>query len=158
VAAETKIIIEKVKPYDGEYELDFTQALSAREWRWVKQISQGDITPLAAAENLSDPDFIVALAVIAMCRAGKITKDQVLSVADVLADAPMDGAHITLLIGEEDEDEIPPALTVDPEKSSLNGSTDNEQQTSKPSPPDGPSSQNDSDLWGSSREPTGATK
>lgn len=158
MAAETKIVIEKVKPYDGEYELDFAQALSAREWRWMKQISQGDITPLAASENLSDPDFIVALAVIAMCRAGKITKDQVLNVADVLADAPMDGAHITLLIGEEDEEEIPPALTVEPQKSSLRSSTVNGKETSEQSPPDGPSSKTDSDLWGSSREPTGATK
>lgn len=158
MAAETKIIIEKVKPYDGEYELDLTQALSAREWRWVKQISQGDITPLAAAENLSDPDFIVALAVIAMCRAGKITKDQVLQVADVLADAPMDGAHITLLIGEEVEDEVPPVLTVEPERSSENGSTETAQTTTGESLPDGTTSRNDSDLWGSNLEPTGATK
>lgn len=158
MAAETKIIIASIKPYDGEYELDFSQALSAREWRWVKQISQGDITPLAAAENLSDPDFIVALACIAMCRTKKITKEQVLSVAEVLADAPMDGAHITLMLGEEDEDEIPPALTVEPETSSSRSSTENDRLTSEQLNNGGPSSSADSGLWGSSPERIGATR
>ena len=156
MAAETKIIIDKVKPYDGEYELDFAQALSAREWRWVKQISDGDITPLAT--NLSDPDFIVALACIAMHRSGKVTKEQVLQVADVLSDAPMDGAHITLVIGEEVEEDVPPASTVEPDRSSLRSSAENDNKTSGLSLIDGESSKPGSDPWGSSLEPTGATK
>lgn len=156
MAAETKIIVKNIKPYDGEYELDLAQAFSAREWRWVKQISEGDVTPLTV--NLADPDFIVAIIVIAMVRAGKITRKQVMQVADVLADAPMDEAHITLVLGEEAEEEVPPALTVEPERSSSSGSTENGKPESTPQPNGGSSSSSASAPWGANLDPTGATK
>ena len=110
-----RIVITGIPPYDGDYELDSDRAFNAREWRWIKKVS--GYMPLTVSEGFEggDPDLFVALAIIAMAREGRVTKDEGLRVADVLAEAPFDGAAITM-VGDEpvEADEIPLDLTPPP--------------------------------------------
>lgn len=103
-----RIVIKGIPPYDGDYELDADRAFNTREWRWIKKTS--GYLPLTVGEGFAggDPDLFVALAVIAMCRSGKIDRDEGLRVADVIAEAPFDGASITM-VGDEplEADEVP---------------------------------------------------
>lgn len=96
-----RIKIDGIPAFAGEYDLDIgDQPLNALEWRWVKKIS--GYLPFTIDDGLAggDPDVVIALAVIAMARAGKITRDQVLAAAEQLADVPFDDAHLQLLAGE----------------------------------------------------------
>ena len=111
-----KVVIQGIKPWDGEYELDEERVFNTREWRWIKKVS--GYMPLTIGEGFAggDPELFVALAVIAMCRAGKIDRDAGLRVADELAEAPFDGAAIALVGDEvaEDDTDVPLALTPPP--------------------------------------------
>lgn len=139
--------------YDGEYELDLDIAFSTNEWRWIKQVA--GYAPMSIQTGLEDgdPSLFCALAVIAMHRAGKINREQVLQAAEVLADAPFDGSTITILAGDEDEEgeESPLALTSEPDASSLSGSL------AKPSG-SGPDLRTGSDQLDVTPEGIGATR
>ena len=110
-----RIAIRGIKPWDGEYDLDTERAFNAREWRWIKKVS--GYMPLTVSDGFAggDPDLFVALAVVAMCRAGKIDREDGLKVADQLAEAPFDGASIAM-VGDEvvEADEVPLDLTSQP--------------------------------------------
>jgi hypothetical protein len=102
-------IVLNLPRYKGEYELDLEDSpLTNLEWRWVKKIS--GYLPLTMADGWKggDPDLFVAFAVVAMARAGRIQKEEALTVADSLMDAPFDGASITF-VGEEADADDPPA-------------------------------------------------
>jgi hypothetical protein len=160
MAAETtKIIIAQVPPYDGEYEIDFDQAFSGREWRWIKQLSEGELRPASlTADDISDPDFVIALAVIAMRRSGKITDQQVLEAANVLADAPMTDAHILMQFPDVEEEPLPLASTSGPDRSSPSGPLENETLEKPSVSNDGTSSRKDSALSAVTPARTGLTR
>ena len=105
------VMIVSVPPYEGEYEFELGEKpLSPVEWRWLKKIS--GYLPLTIDQGWSggDPDLFLAFAVIAMRRAGKIAKDDVLQVASELEEAPFDGTAITFrgeVTEEEDADPQP---------------------------------------------------
>jgi hypothetical protein len=128
----TTIVVTGITPYDGKYELDGDRAFSTREWRWIKQIS--GYMPLTVGDGFKggDPDLFVALAVIAMNREGKIDRDDVLDVAETLAEAPFDGAAITFDVGEEDD--APLSETSGPDGSSKSGSLENKTSSGQSSP------------------------
>lgn len=112
----TKIVLNTPR-FKGEYALDLEQAPTALEWRWIKKTS--GYLPLTWEEGIrgGDPDLIVALAVIALVRAGKVSKTDALATADWLAEAvPFDGESITLIGDEEEEAEDggPPAEPATP--------------------------------------------
>lgn len=91
--------------YKGEYDFDLeTEPLTNLEWRWIKKIS--GYMPLTIDEGWrgGDPDLFVAFAVVCLHRAGRIQKHEALTVADVLADAPFDGAAITIVGGSVEPD------------------------------------------------------
>ena len=113
-----RIIIKGVPPFDGDYELDADRAFNAREWRWIKKVS--GYMPLTVGDGFEggDPDLFVALAVIAMCRSGKVDRERGLEVADQLAEAPFDGASIIMVGDEVEADELPLDLTPTPDESS----------------------------------------
>ncbi len=118
-----RIKVQGIPAFDGEYDLDIgDQPLNALEWRWVKKIS--GYLPFTIDDGLSggDPDVVIALAVVAMQRAGKITRDQVLMTADQLADLPFDDAHILLLAGDV-EDPPPVSPPTSGQQESENGSS-----------------------------------
>lgn len=122
-----------IRPFDGEYELDTDRAFSSREWHWIKRIS--GYMPLTIREGFAggDPDLYVALAVIAMARAGKVAREDWERAADEIGEAPYDGQTIQLVggVGQEDDADIPPALTSEPAGSSPTSSLDNDGSKSK---------------------------
>lgn len=127
-----RIRIQGIPPYDGEYDLDTDRAFNAREWRWIKKVS--GYMPLTVTEGFAggDPDLFVALAVIAMCRDGKVDRERGLDVAETLAEAPFDGAAI-VLIGDDVEDDSPLVLTSEPDVPSPTGSLAKPASTGEPS-------------------------
>src|SRR4051812_33842978 len=79
------------KPYAGDYELDVEDApLTTLEWRWIKQLS--GYLPATIGEGIrgGDPDVQLALAVIALVRAGRVAEQNVREAADRLAHAAVD--------------------------------------------------------------------
>lgn len=103
-----RFVISGVGRYDGEYDFDIdADPLTTREWHWIKKLS--GYMPMTLGEGLDggDPSLVVALCTVALHRAGKISRDEVLPVADSLADAPFDGAAIQL-VGDGGE-QSPPA-------------------------------------------------
>ncbi len=111
------IKIHGIRPWDGEYELDPDRSFNTREWNWIKKVS--GYMPLTVQDGFAggDPSLFVALAVISMCRAGRITREEGLRVADELAEAPFDGASITMVgddAPEEDANPVPLDSTPQP--------------------------------------------
>jgi hypothetical protein len=116
------IIIQGIKPWDGEYDLVTDRAFNAREWRCIKKVS--GYMPLTVSDGFAggDPDLFVALAVIAMTRTGKVDRDRMLEVADELAEAPFDGAAITMVGDEVADDDVPLDLTPPQDEPSVTSS------------------------------------
>lgn len=110
-----KLVLENMGPYDGEYEFDVERALNSREWRWIKQFSDHTPRTFNAALVDTDPDLYIVVSVIAMCRAGRIDKDEWRRVADELAEMPFSLASITL-VGDDvaEDDGVPLDLTPTP--------------------------------------------
>jgi hypothetical protein len=108
-----RVVITGIPPFDGEFELDLsTRVFSTLEWRWIKKIS--GYLPLTIQDGLEggDPDIFVVMAIVALYRSGKIAKEQVFAVADVLAEPPFDGSAIQIIVGEpeqEADEDRPPA-------------------------------------------------
>jgi hypothetical protein len=83
--------IHQPKQYAGDYELDLDEdPLTTLEWRWIKKVS--GYLPATIGEGVQggDPDVNVALATIALVRAGKVAERDALIVADRLAHVALD--------------------------------------------------------------------
>lgn len=127
-------MVVNVPPYEGEYEFDLAgQPLTTLEWRWVKKIS--GYLPMTVSDGFAggDPDLFLAWAAIAMVRAGKVTKDEVLAVADVLADAPFDGVAIGFR-GEAVEVDGADPLAISSPDDSKPDSGESSSESTEPSP------------------------
>lgn len=144
------IRISNIPPYDGEYEFDQDRSFTTRELRWIKQIA--GYLPMKLGEGLEggDADLYIALALIAMNRAGKVDREDVLEVADKLADVPFDDSCITFVMGEE-ADADPPAVTPEP-VASLPRSSPSSKRSS------GGASSDASETSGETPAPTGLTR
>ena len=118
----TRIVVKGAKPYDGEYPLDTDRAFNSREWNWIKRIAGYMPNTISDGFNGGDPDLYVALTVIAMCREGRIDRNDGLRVAEALAEVPFDGAGIQIIFPQGEEDDSPLELTPTPGLSSQNGS------------------------------------
>lgn len=143
--------------YDGEYELDTDIAFSSREWRWVKQIARYGPTDIGDGFRATDPDLYTALAVIAMHRAGKIERDQVLDVADLIADVPFEFNRTITIVdtaeeqAETEADASPPEPTSEPAESSESRPLEKRNGS-------GQDSRSGSEQLAETPEPTGTTK
>ena len=128
------VMIVSVPPYEGEYEFELGEKpLSPVEWRWLKKIS--GYLPLTIDQGWSggDPDLFLAFAVIAMRRAGKIAKDDVLQVASELEEAPFDGTAITFrgeVTEEEEADPQPEETELEDSEPSTGEDSDEPTETS----------------------------
>ncbi len=106
------IVITGVQPFDGSYDLDLDNSpFTTLEWRWIKQTAGYLPGTVADGFEGGDPDLIVALAVIAMHRAGKIRKEDAARTAEQLADVPVDGAKIVFRAEEVEDDARPPEVS-----------------------------------------------
>lgn len=117
-----KIVIEGVRRYDGEYDLDLVgEPLTTLEWRWIKKLSGYLPLTVAAGWVGGDPDLFLALAVVAMRRAGKIEKEDALMVAERMED----GATIRVVGDAEEVEEVeeadPPVAPTEPRSSDDSG-------------------------------------
>jgi hypothetical protein len=101
------IIIQGIPPWTGEYDLVTDRAFNAREWECIKKVS--GYMPLTVSDGFAggDPSLFVALAVVAMTRAGKVPRERRLEVAGELAEAPFDGVAITMVGDEDADDDLP---------------------------------------------------
>ncbi len=105
------IVITGVVPFDGTYELDIEESpFTTLEWRWIKQMAGYMPATVSDGFEGGDPDLVVALAVIAMHRAGKIRREDAGRTHEQLADVPVDGARIVFRAGEVEDDARPPEV------------------------------------------------
>jgi hypothetical protein len=115
-------IVVHIPPYEGEYPIDInTRTFSTFEWRTIKKIS--GYMPLTITEGWEggDPDLFLALAIIAMLRAGRIEKREMVAVAESLEDAEVDGVAISFVLEDDEaeaDDADPPNASSEPESSS----------------------------------------
>ena len=127
------VMVVNVPPYEGEYEFDLEgQPFSTVEWRWLKQISGYMPLTIDKGWGGADPDLFLAFAVIAMRRAGKITKAEVLATAEVLEEAEFDGTAIGFK-GEVVEDDADPPSGSEPAVSQP-ASGDDSSESTEPTP------------------------
>ena len=91
--------------WDGEYDFD-AGSFNIREWRWIRKLSDTTADTLVERYSDRDPDLLLAFAVIAMCREGKIERADGLRVAEEMAEIPLDGAKLRLV--PEPVEVVPP--------------------------------------------------
>ena len=107
-------MIVNVPGFAGEYELDEDRAFNGDEWEWIREVS--GYMPLTIQDGFAggDPTLFVALSVIAMNRARRITDEQVIDTAKRLKKVPFDGEAITMVGDEVAPDEVPLESTPTP--------------------------------------------
>lgn len=113
-------IVLNTPRYKGEFPFDIEEdPLTNLEWRWIKKIS--GYLPLTIEEGWKggDPDLFVAFAVIALVRSGRVRKEDALTAADALADAPFDGTAITMVADEVADADPPPVTAETPTRTGL---------------------------------------
>ncbi len=101
-----QINLKGIAAFEGQYDLDFDRALNGQEWAWVKDISGYLPYTVDAGFAGGDPSLVIALAVVAMSRTGKIPPEHALEAAKQLAQLPFDEDHISF-VGDDD----PPAVS-----------------------------------------------
>lgn len=148
-----KVTIKDVhRNFDGEYDLAMgaDAPLKNRELHIIKQISGARPLEISDALATGDVDVTIALAVIALQRAGRGTDISAAHLADVLFDA--DAGAVVIDFREDAEagerEERPPGPS--PTTSGDENSLDVENYGSESTTPSGPTSPTD----GGSREPT----
>jgi hypothetical protein len=141
-----KVKIAGVHPdFNGEYELAMSKdaPLKSRELRTIKQI--GGVRPLEITEALAvaDIEVVIALAVIALQRAGRGTNLSPVQLADVLfADSDAGAIRIDFDDDADEEDEDrPPGSS--PTPSGVERKPDEPGSESESREPGGPSSPDD---------------
>ena len=124
-----KIIIEGVPGLDGEYE--FATTFTHRDFRTIKKLTDLRANEVMDSLNAGDMDLVVALAEIALQRAGVVHD------IDQLWDA--EAGSITMEFADDEVEEIPPltAPPSDDETSSgaeIRSSGDGTSSATEPSP------------------------
>lgn len=149
------IKVRGVSPYDGDYEFDDDRSFTTRELRWIKQISGYLPATLGVGLDGGDADLVIAIVVIAMHRAGKVAREDVLDLADRMSDIPIDDPDQEFLTIEASDDEevedVPLASTLERDESWPTSSDENPNGF-------GPDSRSDSDLPDASRPDIGPSR
>lgn len=141
--------------WDGEYDLgDNDRSFNGREWHWIKSIS--GYMPGTFADGLAglDPDLNIAMAVIAMCRSGKIRREQAMRVSEDLMEFPYTLESIQWVGLDEEDEELPPALESGNEEPSPNGSLSNDATKTQNENSSGLTSENGSAKSADTLEPS----
>jgi hypothetical protein len=114
-----QIVIEGVPPYDGRYDFDVFSAghgFQGYELSWLKRYS-GYLVVDIDDKAFGDHEVIIVLALIALCRAGKVSEQEVPVLFDRFQHTEFAGM-IKMELGEREaeSDAGPP-----PSSSSVNG-------------------------------------
>lgn len=106
-----KIKIAGVAPFEGTFDADLSR-FNGRELHLIKELSGVRLGEIEEALNANDYDVVVAIAVIALVREGRVQKDAALRAARELMEADM--GKITLFNPEVVTGEVeegPPSQT-----------------------------------------------
>lgn len=109
-----KVTISDVPGFTGEYEWDEEQGFTGHELHLIKKVAGVRLGEITEALGAGDYDVIVAVSAIAIWRSGRVTKDELPAVVDLLLDA--EGGKI--LFGSEEEAEESPPEEAPPENGS----------------------------------------
>jgi hypothetical protein len=70
------LVVEGVKPWDGRYELPLDEfQFTGREWGWIRRWTGIRPADVLDAMKGADAELLAALAVIALQRAGRVTRE-----------------------------------------------------------------------------------
>jgi hypothetical protein len=127
--------------FDGEYNFDLAErAFNGTELHLLKEIAGVLPADFEEAITKGDNDLVIALAVIALRRANRITKLQIREVTDVLMEAPV--PCITIADDEAEVDARPPVSepetpgnasgSTEPSGLTSNGSSDHQEPIPSP--------------------------
>lgn len=86
--------------YDGAFDLNMGEPFNTGDLNIIKQISGVRAQELEEAFAAGDTDLIVALAVIALCRAGKATRRSAVQAAESIWAAPDGGLKFDMTAEE----------------------------------------------------------
>lgn len=100
-----KIILKGIVPFDGAYDIDFTEKpLTTNEWYWIRKFS--GYMPLTLVDGLEggDPTLMCAFALIALVRNGDVepTERNLKGAFEAIASVPFDGEGLTVDFTEEE--------------------------------------------------------
>jgi len=71
------VVVEGVKPWDGRYELPLDEfEFTGREWGWIRRWTGYRPADVLDAMKGADAELLAALAVIALQRGGKVTREE----------------------------------------------------------------------------------
>jgi hypothetical protein len=104
-----RITLTGCDPYDGTYELDLEKPFDTGELNIIKTVAGVRPLELEDAFAAGDSDLMIAIAIIAMRRLGKVTRRQALQVAEKL----WEGGELTFDGGEEKDARPPEPLRSD---------------------------------------------
>lgn len=127
-------VIVHVAPFEGEYDLNVAeQGWTTVELRWIKKLS--GYLPLTLDEGWEggDADLFNAIACIAMYRAGRLKKEEVLKAAEILEDYPM-GEAVTFEPDEAEDEEDDEEGKVSEPDGSRSGSGESSDKPMEPTP------------------------
>ncbi len=97
-------VIVNVERYKGTYDLDPEVPMTALDWSWIKKISGYLPLTVDAGFEGDDPELYVALAVIALHRAGKVRPNEAVAAAALLMTGDY-GTSIVMDFSDENEKE-----------------------------------------------------
>lgn len=102
-----RIVLSGVPPFDGEHDFDVAREYNGHELHLIKQVAGVRLGEIEDAAKAGDYDLFVSFAVITLWRSGKIKKQDIPEVTDMLLAATT--SSITFDFGEADA--LPPAET-----------------------------------------------
>ena len=121
--------------YKGEYEIVSARDFTNLEWRWVKKISGYMPNTIGDGWDGDDPDMWIAFAVVALHRAGRVSKDEALQAAASFDD--LAGSSFVQVVGVEAATDDPPAEpATTPATETQNGNTGASSNTTSDSHPE----------------------
>jgi hypothetical protein len=121
------ITIEDVKPFDGEYTIDFDDSFNGYELNLIKKVSGCRLGEIGDGLAAADYDLFVAFGAICLWRAEKVEKQTVMQAVDKLMSADAGKLKVKLPDEKVEDDARPPE--------SEPGSTGREADSSPPSSP-----------------------
>jgi hypothetical protein len=147
------LVISGLSPWDGRYDFDLAEdALTTREWGQIKRFT--GYLPLTLLDGLQggDPELFAVFAVIALTRAGKITRDQATETYERFLEQPFDADTVTLTDEQQEETVVlpPPASSSRNDASSGPNSRANSESSAASRPGSG-TPNSDSSAWRQAR-------
>jgi hypothetical protein len=106
------LVVEGVTPWEGRYELPLDEfAFTGREWGWIRRFTGYRPADVLDAMKGADAELLAALAVIALNRAGRISRDDAPATFERLVDENFGSFTLTSDDAEEAEPLDPPSPT-----------------------------------------------